>query len=84
MRKWDAVGFQDMMMPVVHPAELWQATNRWYDVGDALLRFKDRSAHDMVLAMTHEEVVVDLLKPGNQFIPAAPCSRIPHPDEVPR
>ena len=58
----DAVGFQDMMMPVVHPAELWQATRRWYDVGDALLRFKDRSAHDMVLAMTHEEVVVDLLK----------------------
>ncbi len=58
----DAVGCQDMMMPVVHPAELWQATKRWYSVGQALLRFKDRSERDMVLAMTHEEIVVDLLK----------------------
>jgi prolyl-tRNA synthetase len=58
----DVVGFQDMMMPVVHPAELWQSTKRWYQIGDALLRFKDRTGHDMVLAMTHEEVVVDLLK----------------------
>jgi len=58
----DAVGFQDMMMPVVHPAELWQSTHRWYEIGDALLRFKDRTGHDMVLAMTHEEVVVELLR----------------------
>ena len=58
----DAIGCQDMMMPVVHPAELWQSTKRWDEIGDALLRFKDRTEHDMVLAMTHEEVVVDLLK----------------------
>ncbi len=58
----DAVGFQDMMMPIVHPAELWQSTKRWYEIGGALLRFKDRTEHDMVLAMTHEEVVVDLLR----------------------
>mgnify|MGYP005857398827 CR=1 FL=1 len=58
----DAVGFQDMMMPVVHPAELWKATGRYDEIGEALLRFQDRTKHDMVLAMTHEEVVVDLLK----------------------
>jgi len=58
----DAIGCQDMMMPVVHPAELWQATHRWYDIGQALVRLKDRGERDLVLAMTHEEIVVDLLK----------------------
>jgi prolyl-tRNA synthetase len=58
----DAIGGQDMMMPVVHPAEIWQATNRWYEIGPALMRFKDRNRRDLVLAMTHEEVVADLLR----------------------
>ncbi|NIO67593.1 MAG: proline--tRNA ligase, partial [Anaerolineae bacterium] len=38
----DAIGGQDMMMPVVHPAEIWQATNRWNEIGPELVRFKDR------------------------------------------
>ncbi|MGI8824596.1 MAG: proline--tRNA ligase [Chloroflexota bacterium] len=58
----DAVGGQEISMPVVQPAELWQETGRWYDVGAALVRFKDRGDRDMVLAMTHEEVVADLLR----------------------
>ncbi|MFB0545756.1 MAG: proline--tRNA ligase, partial [Anaerolineae bacterium] len=58
----DAIGGQDIMMPVVHPAEIWKATGRWYEIGPALVRFKDRTRHDMVLAMTHEEVVADLLR----------------------
>ncbi len=60
----DAIGGQELLMPVVHPAELWRATGR-YDAaapGPALLRFKDRGGHDMVLAMTHEEVVADLAR----------------------
>lgn len=58
----DAVGGQEVSMPVVHPAELWQETGRWYDIGPELVRFRDRSDRDMVLAMTHEEVVADLLR----------------------
>ncbi len=58
----DAIGGQDMMMPVVHPAELWQATKRWNEIGPELVRFKDRNRRDLVLAMTHEEVVADLLR----------------------
>ena len=59
----DAIGCQEMKMPVVNPAEIWQATGRWQAPapGQALLRFKDRGQHDMVLAMTHEEVVAQLL-----------------------
>ncbi len=58
----DAIGGQEMTMPVVHPAELWQETERWYQIGSEMGRFKDKNQRDMVLAMTHEEVVADLTR----------------------
>ena len=58
----DAIGGQEMCMPVVHPAELWQQSGRWYEIGDPMARFKDRRGRDLVLAMTHEEVVASLCK----------------------
>ena len=58
----NAIGGQELTMPVVHPAEVWQATGRWYSIGAEMARFKDRKERDMVLAMTHEEVVADLCK----------------------
>ncbi|HEX7618348.1 MAG TPA: proline--tRNA ligase [Verrucomicrobiae bacterium] len=58
----NAIGGQEMTMPVTHPAEVWKATGRWYTVGPEMARFKDRKDRDMVLAMTHEEVVADLCK----------------------
>ncbi len=58
----DAIGGQEMTMPVVHPAELWQETERWYQIGTEMGRFKDKNQRDMVLAMTHEEVVADLTR----------------------
>lgn len=58
----DAIGAQEMLMPVMHPAELWQATGRWDSVGPALVRVKDRRGHDYALAMTHEEVVAELAR----------------------
>ncbi len=58
----NAIGGQEMTMPVAHPAEIWQATGRWYSIGPEMARFKDRKERDMVLAMTHEEVVADLCK----------------------
>jgi|YNPNPStandDraft_1061719.scaffolds.fasta_scaffold16435_3 prolyl-tRNA synthetase len=60
----NAIDGQELLMPVVHPAELWRATGR-YDApapGPALLRFKDRGGHEMVLGMTHEEVVTELAR----------------------
>jgi prolyl-tRNA synthetase len=58
----NAIGGQEITMPVVHPAELWKATGRWHSVGPEMARFKDRKDRDMVLAMTHEEVAADLVK----------------------
>ena len=61
-QEMEAVGGQDMMMPVVHPAELWQATGRWQSIGPDMGRLRDRAGRDMVLAMTHEEVVAALAR----------------------
>jgi len=58
----NAIGGQEMTMPVVHPAEIWQETERWYQIGSEMGRFKDKHQRDMVLAMTHEEVVADLVR----------------------
>ncbi len=49
-------------MPVVQPADLWKETGRWYQIGPEMGRFSDRNGRDMVLAMTHEEVVADLVR----------------------
>ena len=58
----NAIGAQEMLMPVVHPADLWRETGRYDQIGPEMGRFKDRGGRDMVLAMTHEEVVADLLR----------------------
>jgi len=61
-QEMDAIGGQEISMPVIHPADLWKVTGRWYQIGSEMGRFKDKSGHDMVLAMTHEEVVADLVR----------------------
>jgi prolyl-tRNA synthetase len=56
------IGGQEVLMPVVLPRELWEESGRYGTLGEELLRFKDRSGHDMLLAMTHEEGVVHLAR----------------------
>ncbi len=53
---------QEVKMPVVLPRELWEESDRWNSVASELLRFKDRTQHDMLLAMTHEEAVTALAR----------------------
>src|SRR5450756_301356 len=55
--KMDGIGCQEMLMPVINPAEIWQQSGRWDVIGGELFRFKDRKGADMALAMTHEEVI---------------------------
>jgi prolyl-tRNA synthetase len=57
----DRIGCQELEMPVVHPADIWKASGRYDAIGPELTRFKDRAGREMVLAMTHEEVVGLLL-----------------------
>jgi prolyl-tRNA synthetase len=58
----NAIGGQEILMPVVHPAELWQETGRYDDFGPAMARLQDRAGRPMVLGPTHEEVVTDLAR----------------------
>ncbi len=56
----DRIGAQEILMPVMHPAELWQLSGRWEIMGDEMFRLKDRRGADLALGMTHEEVVATL------------------------
>ncbi len=53
----DAIGAQEVSMPVLHPSEVWEKTGRWADIGDEMFRLKDRGGRDMCLGMTHEEIM---------------------------
>jgi prolyl-tRNA synthetase len=55
-------GAQEILMPAVCPAELWQESGRWQRYGPELLRFKDRHERDFCFGPTHEEVVTDIVR----------------------
>jgi prolyl-tRNA synthetase len=58
----DAAGAQEVLMPAVQPAELWEETGRWFQYGGELLRIKDRHNRDFCIGPTHEEVITDLAR----------------------
>jgi prolyl-tRNA synthetase len=58
----DAIGSQEMLMPAVQPAELWQESGRWELYGPELMRLKDRHGRDFCLGPTHEELVTSLVR----------------------
>ena len=55
-------GAQEVLMPAVQPAELWQETGRWDEMGAEMLRLKDRHQRDFCFGPTHEEVITDLAR----------------------
>jgi prolyl-tRNA synthetase len=54
------IGAQEILMPVMHPAELWIKSGRWELMGEEMFRLKDRRGADLALGMTHEEIVSTL------------------------
>jgi prolyl-tRNA synthetase len=58
----DKIGCQEVLMPVISPAELWLETGRWHVYGKELMRLKDRHDREFALGPTHEEVVTDLAR----------------------
>ena len=58
----NAIGGQEICMPVVQPADIWKESGRYQQIGSEMGRLKDKNGHDMILAMTHEEVVGDLAR----------------------
>ena len=62
----NAIDGQEVLFPVVMPAELWQESGRYDSIGNELVRFEDRSKSKMVLGMTHEEAAVHLVREYGQ------------------
>lgn len=58
----DAAGCQEILMPAICPAELWQESGRWEFYGKELLRIRDRNDRDFCFGPTHEEVVTDIIR----------------------
>lgn len=58
----DKAGAQEVLMPVVQPAELWEESGRWVQYGPELARLKDRHERSFCLGPTHEEVITDLIR----------------------
>jgi prolyl-tRNA synthetase len=58
----DAIGGQEMLMPLLHPKEIWKETGRWETAGGIMYKLKDSREREYVLSFTHEEIVMDLLR----------------------
>ncbi|SPF54908.1 Proline--tRNA ligase [Candidatus Desulfosporosinus infrequens] len=58
----DAKGGQEILMPVIQPAELWKESGRWEVYGAELFRLKDRHNREFCLGPTHEEIITDLIR----------------------
>src|SRR3989338_7004350 len=61
-QEMNRAGAQEVLMPAVQPAELWQESSRWDQYGPELLRLKDRHQRDFCFGPTHEEVITDLIR----------------------
>ncbi|MCK5540828.1 MAG: proline--tRNA ligase, partial [Deltaproteobacteria bacterium] len=61
-QEMNLAGAQEVLLPAVQPAELWQESERWDFYGKELLRFKDRHQRESCLGPTHEEVITDLVR----------------------
>ncbi|MCF6364521.1 MAG: proline--tRNA ligase [Gammaproteobacteria bacterium] len=61
-KEMDCAGAQELLMPSVQPAELWQASGRWEQYGPELLRLRDRHGREFCYGPTHEEVITDLAR----------------------
>ena len=58
----NAIGAQELLMPIMQPAEIWKITGRWEDYGPEMVKFRDRNKREFTLGPTHEEMITTLVK----------------------
>ena len=68
------IGCQEIMMPIVQPAELWQETGRWAVFGPEMFKLKDRHYHEYCLGPTHEELITALTRMDTSSYKQLPVS----------
>ena len=67
-------GAQEVLMPVVQPAELWQESGRWEKMGPEMMRMNDRHGREFCVSPTHEEVITDLFRREIRSYKQLPCN----------
>ena len=70
----EAIGAQEMMVPILTPAELWHESGRWDAYGPELMRISDRHGREFALGPTHEETFTDLVKNELRSYKQLPCT----------
>ncbi len=58
----NAIGAEELLMPIMQPAEIWKKTGRWEDYGPEMVKFQDRNKREFTLGPTHEEMITTLIK----------------------
>lgn len=61
-QEMDAIDCQEMVMPVVHPSDIWMESNRWDNFDPPLIKFKDRADRENCIAPTHEEAITSIMR----------------------
>ena len=61
-QEMDRAGALEVLLPAIHPADLWKESNRFEIMGEDMIHFKDRHGKENVLGPTHEEVITDLVR----------------------
>lgn len=61
-QEMDKIGAQELLLSALQPAELWQESGRWKDLGEIMFRLKDRKGADMALGVTHEEAITSIAR----------------------
>ena len=70
----NATGAQEILMPILQPAELWHESGRWDDYGPELMRVTDRHERELCLGPTHEELITDLVRDELRSYKELPCT----------
>ncbi len=70
----DRAGAQEIVMPILQPAELWKESGRWESMGPNMFKVKDRASHDYALAPTAEEAVTDVIRGIVSSYRQLPCT----------
>ncbi len=70
----DAAGAQEVLLPAMHPREIWERTGRYEQMKDVMFRVKDRQGRGLVLGPTHEEIITDLVSREISSYRQLPCN----------
>ncbi len=80
----DAIGCHELLMPALHPIEIWKKTGRDVTLKEVMITFDNKKGQRMCLGPTHEEIITDLAKHFIKSYRQLPVTLVSDPDQIPR